>query len=255
MSQAIRREDSAIILKKIDECRLNLKKENVYSCLLFFKAALQMTLKTKMLPGDEREIMKAINAFQRDLSSSPAFVAFYGPVSFHDDAVKTSLDFIEQLIQIHEEDLRQKVDPLENRSVGEAPGEDGAGAPESPDKDRPREERIKQAGMLLDRGEYGMAKQLLGDDEESTAMLLQIVNNLGIQYRKAGKYDQAVAEFRKALVLYPDDEGLYYNIARAWIEKRDWAAAEAAIQQGLAVNPDFQEGKTLLNYIRSHLRY
>ena len=85
-------------------------------------------------------------------------------------------------------------------------------------------------------------------------MLLQIANNLGIQYRKAGQFDRAVAEFRKALALYPDDEGLYYNIARVYVERKEWSAAEGAIQQGMAINPQFQEGKNLLKYIRSNIR-
>jgi len=180
MSHAIKRENTAIILKKIDECRLHLKKENIYSCLLCFQAVLQMTLKTKMLPGDEREIMKAINEFQQHLSSSPAFGAYYGPVSFHDNAVSTSLDFVEQLILINEEELRQKMGPLDNKVPGAAPAQEGPAAAAPPDNsDRQREDRVRKAGLLLDQGEYGMAKELLSDDEESTSMLLQIANNLG----------------------------------------------------------------------------
>ena len=266
MSHAIKRENTAIILKKIDECRLHLKKENIYSCLLCFQAVLQMTLKTRMLPGDERETMKSINEFQQNLSSSRAFVAFCGPVSFHDDAVKTNLDFVEQLIQINEEELRQKVAP-EEKEVGYEESKTAAAADleaaltgreateeKRTDGDRHREDLVRKAGRLLDQGEYGMAKELLGDDEESTSMLLQIANNLGIQYRKAGNFDRAVAEFRKALSLYPDDEGLYYNIARVYVEKKEWTAAEEAIKEGLAINPEFQEGKNLLKYIRSNAR-
>ncbi|MDI9570926.1 MAG: tetratricopeptide repeat protein [Pseudomonadota bacterium] len=259
MSNVIKREDSAIILKKIDECRLHLKKENIYSCLLCFKTALQMTLKTKMLPSDEREIMKAVNEFQKDLSSSPAFCAFYGPVSFHDDAVKTSLDFVAQLIMINEEELREKMGPAGAPASGERPmakeAAKGVALPEPPDNDdRRRASLVREAGLLLDQGEYGKAKDLLGDDEESISMLLQIANNLGIQYRKSGKFDRAISEFRKALALYPDDEGLHYNIARVYVEKREWAAAEEAILRGISINPEFHEGKNLLKYIRSNAR-
>jgi len=251
MSKAIKREDSALILKKIDECLLHLKKENMYSCLRCFKESLEMTLRTGMLAGDERQVMKAISGFQQTLSSSRTFKAVYGPVTFHDNALRTSLDFVEQLIQINEEELRQQASQ---------PGHPQGPAKKDDKYDRlaehtharaaaARDEIVPEAKILLDKGEYGKAKELLGDDEELSSLLLQIANNLGIQYRKAGQLDKAIAEYRKALVLYADDEGLYYNIARAYLEKKAWAEAEEAIRQGMAINPEFKAGKDLLIYI------
>ncbi len=249
MASGIKREDSVRILKKIDEGLLHLKKENMYSCLHCFRESLSLALKTKMLPGDEREVVNAINEFQQRLSAAPVFKQIYGPVTFHDNELKITLDFVEQLIQISDQELAAVVTPPASQVVPAA-ADETARRNSDDNRDELREARIREARQLLDKGEFGRVKEILGDDDESTSLLLQIANNLGIQYRKAGKYDQAVAEFRKALVLYPDDEGLYYNIARACIEKGDWEAAAAAITEGIAINPGFAEGKQLLSYIK-----
>jgi len=251
MSKAIKREDSALILKKIDEGLLHLKKKNIYSCLLCFKGSLEMTLQTNMLAGDEKQVMQAINSFQQRLSSSRTFLALYGPVTFHDNAIRTSLDFVEQLIQINEEELKQQVS---QPGHPDSPARKKDVYVQVPDRTHThsaaaRDDLVQAAKILLDKGEYGKAKELLGEDEESSSLLLQIANNLGIQYRKAGQLDKAIAEYRKALVLYADDEGLYYNIARAYLEKKAWAEAEEAMRQGMAINPEFKAGKDLLIYI------
>ena len=251
MSSAIKREDSALILKKIDEGRLNLKKENMYSCLCCFRESLSLALKTKMLPGDERQVIKAINEFQQHLSSSPVFKQLYGPVTFHDNELKISLDFVEQLLRLSEEELADRVAHNGSTDVAATAVQKNAdGGTGEAARDESQEERIREARLLLDKGEFGRVKEILGDDDESTSLLLQITNNLGIQYRKTGQMDKAIAEFRKAMALYPDDEGLYYNIARAYFEKKEWEAAAAAITQGIAINPDFNEGKLLLSYIK-----
>ncbi len=251
MSSAIKREDSALILKKLDEGLLNLKKENMYSCLRCFQESLSLALKTKMLPGDERQVIKAINEFQQQLSSSPVFKQLYGPVTFHDNELKISLNFVEQLLRISEEELAERVAQNGNTDVAAMSGQENGSGEGVAARDEFQEERIREARLLLDKGEFGRVKEILGDDDESTSLLLQITNNLGIQYRKTGQMDKAIAEFRKALALYPDDEGLYYNIARAYFEKKEWEAAEAAIAQGIAINPEFHEGKQLLSYIKS----
>jgi len=53
--------------------------------------------------------------------------------------------------------------------------------------------------------------------------------------------------------VYQQDEGLYYNLARAHVERNEWSRAEEAILSGLGINPDFREGKQLLEHIRKNM--
>ncbi len=74
----------------------------------------------------------------------------------------------------------------------------------------------------------------------------------GMDHFSEDRLDEAIAEFEKAIVILPDDEGLHYNIARAQIEKGEWKLAAASIQEALKINPQFKEGTDLLTYIESN---
>ena len=52
------------------------------------------------------------------------------------------------------------------------------------------------------------------------------------------------------LAISPQDEGLYYNIARVYVCKKEWKTASEMMQSALMINPEFEEGIRLLEYIR-----
>lgn len=63
-------------------------------------------------------------------------------------------------------------------------------------------------------------------------------NRLGITLRKQGKWDQAIEEYRKAVKVAPNDAGLYYNIAMAYSEGRQYQDAFNFLDKALRINPD-----------------
>jgi tetratricopeptide (TPR) repeat protein len=107
--------------------------------------------------------------------------------------------------------------------------------------------------MHINIGNYASAQELIGEDDDIISQLIDFYNSAGIAFRKDNDSEKAIQEFKKALVVYQDDEGIYYNLARAYGERKDWKPAEEAILSGLNVNPDFPEGKALLNYIRQNM--
>lgn len=64
-------------------------------------------------------------------------------------------------------------------------------------------------------------------------------NELGIELRGLGLFEQALAFYKKALTLAPDDENLLFNIARAAYEGGDKAGAEEYLLAALTLNPNF----------------
>jgi tetratricopeptide (TPR) repeat protein len=105
---------------------------------------------------------------------------------------------------------------------------------------------------LIDKGDFDKARALIGKNEDLLAFVLQTYNAAGIEARKQGDFEKAIAEFKKALTVTPDDEALLYNLARTNIEKVAWKIAEQFIRQALQVNPGFQEGQQLLSFILAH---
>ncbi|HEX7504051.1 MAG TPA: tetratricopeptide repeat protein [Syntrophales bacterium] len=230
MDEAIVRERASDISRTLGNCRKCLNQGNVYSCLVAFREVLEKMLVTRMLPADEKELQEAINEFQRQLMASIAFKNTFGPVTFQEDDNDTTLSFVKQLVHVSEEALAE--------SLG-----DGATS---------QENNAVMIMRLIDKGDFKKAKALIGTNEDLLSFVLQAYNAAGIQARKDGDLEKALAEFKKALTVTPDDEALLYNLARTNIEKVAWAVAEDFIRQALQVNPAFQEGQQLLRYILAH---
>jgi len=240
MLGAIKREDAGRINKRLHECRSHLQKNNIYSCLTGLKEVLEKLRTTRMLPADEKQLHKDINQFQDDLSSSPAFRHLYGPVTFKDDDFETSLDFMKQLIQIKEEEI---ITAMEIQNKKESSSSD----PNNLQK------RVQEIMTFVEKGDFSTAKEMAEQDEEAADALMENYNASGIQYRKEKDFEKAIMTFKKALFVRPEDEGLFYNMARSYIEAGDWKSAKNAIEETLKTNPDFQEGIKLLAYISENL--
>jgi tetratricopeptide (TPR) repeat protein len=241
MTTEIKRDEIAKIVKQLNECKKTLKQGNIRPCLLSFKAVLEKTLGTQMLPSDEKEIMVEVNAFQMALSESKIFKELYGPVSFHAKDFSTSLDFVKQLILVGVEELQENIRDRQN--------DDTLIQDNVTNMDIETEARAIM--QLIDEGDYTQAKELIADNDILVTFIVQSYNRSGIRLRKEGNYDEAIEEFRKALTILPDDEGLHYNIARVQVEKKDWKHAEASIQEALKINPLFSEGNDLLKHINA----
>jgi tetratricopeptide (TPR) repeat protein len=241
MSEVIKREETAIIFKKLDECRRHMNKGNIFSCLISFREALRKMKGTLMLPADEKELNKIINEFQEQLSHSKTFLDVYGPVTFRDNDIDTAQDFMNQLIMIKEEEIHQSLETNE------------LDADVSAQQFATLEERLEKIKVLINIGDHASAQELIGDDDEIISQLIDFYNNEGITFRRNNDSERALQEFKKALVVYKKDEGIYYNLARAHVERNEWKRAEEEILSGLNINPDFPEGKILLEHIRQNI--
>jgi tetratricopeptide (TPR) repeat protein len=241
MADTIKREDASNIANKLNECKMNLQRGNIFSCLIAFKETLEKMNSTRMLPSDEKALNDEINIFQKNLSSSTAFRDVYGPVSFRDNDIAPALALMQQLIEIKEEEIHELMAAKEeqpdslNIASTDAQGIDA---------------QIKQLKILIEKGDNATAQDMLQNREDLISILVDGYNSSGIDYRRAGRFDEALSEFKKALIVYPGDEGLYYNIARVYVAKKEWKVAAETVNEGLKINPHFGEGIKLLKYIR-----
>ena len=239
MATEIKREEIAKIIEQLNECKAKIKQGNVHTCLVYFKSVLEKTLSTQMLPSDEKVLMEEVNSFQLTLSESKDFKKIFGPVSFHAKDLTSSLEFVKQLISVEDDKVRDNVD-LSQKS--DASLQDAA---------KDIEAEAKMIMNIIDEGDYAQARELIADNDLLTTFIVQTYNSNGIRFRKEGAYDKAIGEFEKALAILPDDEGLYYNIARVQVERKDWKLAESSLREALKINPLFKEGNDLLQYINT----
>jgi tetratricopeptide (TPR) repeat protein len=73
-------------------------------------------------------------------------------------------------------------------------------------------------------------------------------NQLGISLRKQGRWQDAIVEYKKALKIAPKSEGLFYNIAMAYAEGKDYETAVQNMQKALSLNPELPKSSSLLAY-------
>jgi tetratricopeptide (TPR) repeat protein len=237
----VKREEAGLITKKLQDCRMELRKENVYACLLAFRSVLEKMVTTRMLPADKKMLQKDINTFQEEFAASRAFRSLYGPVTFKDDDLETALDFMKQLIQIKEEEIVAAM---------ESPKNGGENAIEQDSM----QQRIDRIMVFAERGDVDSARKMAQKDEEAADALIEMYNTMGIQFRVEEDFEKSVTTFKKAILVHPDDEGLYYNMARAHIESGDWKSAKSAMEEALKINHEFQEGERLLAHINKNMQ-
>jgi len=108
----------------------------------------------------------------------------------------------------------------------------------------------------LDMGEKDRAnivfRRLVALDAAFEARHKHLFNDFAIKLRKNSMHRQALKYYGRALRLARQDEHLLFNIARTLVEKGKCKAPVRLLQKALDLNPSFQEGKKLLDYL---LRY
>jgi tetratricopeptide (TPR) repeat protein len=237
MAVEIKSEEIAKSIKQLKDCKAKIKQGDVHGCLVYFKSVLEKTLSTQMLPSDEKVLLEEVNSFQLTLQESKDFKKIFGPVSFDAKNLSSSLEFVRQLISAEDEGVRDNVDLSQKSDVSVQ------------DAAKDMETEAQMIMNIIDQGEYAQARELIADNDLLVTFIVQTYNRNGIRFRKEGAYDKAIGEFEKALAILPDDEGLYYNIARVQVERKDWKLAESSIREALKINPLFKEGDDLLKYI------
>lgn len=228
------------ITHTIAQGKRHLQEGNIYSSIVALRDALDIFINVTNIAQSERSgLSKEINAFQRALSISQEFNDLYGKVHFRENDFTTSFDFLCQLITIKEEEIS---DVLLNKEAGNLLNMNYLSQDDI--------QTTKRMVSLIERGELSTLRKLVSAHDGLGSMVLSFYNETGIGLRQSGNVDKAIAEYKKALSVSQNDENLYYNLARAYIEIGQKKNAEAAIAQALQINPDFEEGLKLEKYIK-----
>lgn len=107
--------------------------------------------------------------------------------------------------------------------------------------------------VYLKMGEKEKAKDIFVKISQIDAIFEEenkhFFNECGIQLRKQELYDEAIDYYKQGIQISPNDENLYFNLARAHFEKKGVEQAREAIYKVLAMNPKHKEAKAFLQYM------
>ena len=70
-------------------------------------------------------------------------------------------------------------------------------------------------------------------------------NSLGVQLRRKGDHAGAVKAYKRALELTPDDENVYFNLAKAFVFTNNKESAETNLRKALSLNGEFDEARAM----------
>lgn len=111
--------------------------------------------------------------------------------------------------------------------------------------------------VYIATGETEKAKEILHNIGELDDLFAKenkhIFNEVAINLRKQKMYDDAIKNYKKAILVDPEDEVLYYNMARAFYEKGELEEALKYFKKSVEINPDFNEGKKAVAFIEKKL--
>ncbi|HPI92334.1 MAG TPA: tetratricopeptide repeat protein [Deltaproteobacteria bacterium] len=107
--------------------------------------------------------------------------------------------------------------------------------------------------LYMEMGQTGKAKEIFRKLSQIEAIFEEenkhIFNEFGIELRKAGMEEEALANYQKAITISPEDEHLYFNVARLYYGMKELDNAVEWLGKALEINPRFIEAEQLKSLI------
>lgn len=235
--------------RKFSAARMALKKGDILKCLTQFKSALDAFGSAQVLPDEKAALQESIGALQAGLTSDEGFKKVFGPVTFADADIASTAAFLDGLIQAYAEQVVEGVEGTATESVPEADEKPEQAEKEPVPLEMKPEERIEAIIGHIKSEKTDEAKTLIAGDEDILTRVLNRLNSHGMSCRKAGRIEEAINTYESCLLVCDDDEGIFFNLARAYMEGGQVEQALEAINKALAINPDFPEARELQGMI------
>ena len=242
------------IFTLVSSVKENLRDGTLNAAMANLVKALQFYLTIPMLKKEKAQLEPEFYDLQSQIAGHPKFIQKYGPVSFRRGEHQKNIDYMNQLIQFGVEDFQERIqlgiELLTAQRLEEA-HEVFYSVLDDPDSELSHFIQVGDAFLknkLWKNAQDVFAKAIERDPES-----LHLLNRMAISLRKDGEYEQALSIYRKAMLLSPRDEGLYYNLARLFLDWGKPKSAGQALQNALTINPKFDAASRLLTAVQETL--
>ena len=247
-----------LILKNLEKTKQFLKDGHLLRALHALVGALELRISHEFRPENQELIDRKLYKISSAITRSEEFKSRFGPISVALGDNKTFYDFLKSMISAAMEvsgaerlELLKKAQQLlDSGNIDEARDLLNSLLAATPD----------DVELYLNIGERYLDKELYEDAELTFRQAqcrdqnsIHIINRLGIAFRKMGRYDDAIAEYAKAIKIAPSDSHLYYNLAVALYLKKDYPRALMIVERSLKLKSDFIEGLELKEAITRYL--
>ena len=231
------------INEAISEAKKILEKHNNESIML---ALSQCYLTKKNFRDAKLTTQKAI-----DMSGSYQAYHLFGKICIEEGSFEESIEYLQKAYEINPMLTDALIDMgkayLNLGNTKEATDLFGA----LQDSDLTDFNYTSIASAYLGTGDMSTAGKYL---EEARAPMLEsigIFNKYAIELRKAGQLDEAIEQYKRCLRIDPLNHILILNTALTYTELKNFEEAEKLLVKCLDIDPNYENAKRLLNFVRS----
>ena len=163
-----------------------------------------------------------------------------------------NMDFMNQLIKFGAENLHEKIEQgLELLEANRLEGGYELFWEVLNDPDVELQHFLIVGDAYLKKKMWKEAQEVFTKAVEKDPESINLLNRMAISFRKDGKFDQALETYKKAIMLSRQDENLYYNVARLFLDMKKPVHAGKALEKALSLNPQFERASKLLDGIKA----
>ncbi len=185
-----------------------------------------------------------------DVITKEEFAKRFRPCSEHDCPMKPKTEE-EKKKKKHDDIVKTAEEHLKNKEYISAEFEYGRAIKLDEDSVKAN---YGMGKVYIETGRVEQAKEVFKKLSQIEALFEEenkhIFNEFGIDLRKNGMLDEAIANYEKAISIDPKDEALYYNLGRAYKEKGNYKTAYEKVKKSLEIKPDFKEAQEYLEFLR-----
>lgn len=256
--------------QRLSAVRTQLKQGKSMPAVQAVHDSLIVVLKASLMKSEKDEFARLIGDAVNALNSDPGLRKIYPLViQYTPGEEKALLDAIYELLQemqnLVTEDAQKDLAELERRKagmLGKAQGLLDAGKFEEAKalfdqliSEFPADTDLKAdiADRFLKVGRYQDALGYLEEALRHDPNAIHLYNRIGIVLRKMQDFATAEKYYLKALEITKQDEFLYFNMGRLYIDWKKWAKVDEAAQKALEVNPQFAEAEKMRAFARKML--
>lgn len=248
-----------------------LKKGKYLPALLAIQQSLEIYLKTPLLKHEKVDFQKKIEDALYLLKINKEFVQQYPiPIDYTPGEEKSLWkklkDAAKELKDSAVDEARKQMEALEQLKAREL--ELGRGQLKDKKYDLAEKTfrrlintfkedtdlKLTITDMYMEQGLIDQALKYMEDAYNDDPSAIYVLNKMGIVLRKAGKLDLAEKIFKEAISKSPDDEYLYFNLGRVYIDEKRWNDVIDIAKKAIEINPSFKEADKMLKYAEKAIR-
>jgi tetratricopeptide (TPR) repeat protein len=257
--------------RKLNSIHSLLKQNKVLAATQSFYEGVLTFLKEPLMNNEKKELAELIEKNLYYLNQNPKLREVYPLlVEYKPGEEKQLLEKFKEILELLQEGItevaQEQLAALERKKKEElSKAKNYLKEKKVKEAERIYDELIKQfqedtqlkieiSDQLLEAEAYDSSLKYLKMAYREDPTSIHVFNRLGIALRKLKRFEDAKKAYHHALKLNPQDEYLYFNLARVYLDEKDLAKAKEIVEKALQINPNFDAAAKMLKFINKKIK-